>query len=336
MTGEGEDLRLRPSVQWGIIGYAILFLGNMLIKSRKEIVKFGKGIAKLGGWIAKGYRWLGKLGSVSGAIAKGYRGLAYLGSGKGAIAGLRFLIQSALAALLGSSGWIVAIVVAVVAALGYLIYRWVKNRERQTNRERPTPRWMGGRFKAGEALLVGERGPEVVRFDKGGYVIPNHALRVTAGRPHWRSLPAATAVTAARPQWDASIAAPAVTAGRPHWRSLPAAPAVTAGRPHWRSLPAAPAVTAGRPQLKPSSTLTTLTNATLTALRSPLPSVRNPSVTTLFPIPWLYGPGAATRVISPHGVTDIFEIEEEGGDVVIRVHNPYGALRRTGEGLMFR
>jgi hypothetical protein len=35
-------------------------------------------------------------------------------------------------------------------------------------------------------------------------------------------------------------------------------------------------------------------------------------------------------------VTDFFEIEEQGGDVVIRVHNPYGALRRAGEGLMFR
>ncbi len=45
-----------------------------------------------------------------------------------------------------------------------------------------------------------------------------------------------------------------------------------------------------------------------------------PRVTTL--IPWQYAPGAATRIIGPHGVTDVFEIEEEGGDVVTRVHNP--------------
>jgi len=62
-------------------------------------------------------------------------------------------------------------------------------------------------------------------------------------------------------------------------------------------------------------------------------------VTTLIPwtlIPGLSFPGRAVRAIGPRGVTDFFEIEEEGGDVVIRVHNPYGALRRAGEGLMFR
>ncbi len=34
----------------------------------------------------------------------------------------------------------------------------------------------GGRFSAGDTMLVGERGPELVRFDTAGEVIPNHEL----------------------------------------------------------------------------------------------------------------------------------------------------------------
>ena len=370
MTGEGKDRRLRPAVQWAaVIGALVLFV-PWLIKQVKEIAKIGKEIAEIGKWIAgigKGIAKFGKgIAKFGKAIVGSYGWLVKLGGGSGAIAGLRFLIQSAIASLLGSPGWIAAIVVAVVAALGYLIYRWVKNRER------PTPRWMGGRFRAGEALLVGERGPEVVRFDRGGSVIPNHALR--AKRPKWRpssestaqfvlarllASPAAIASIASivvagiaalgrrlyrkattigwpKLHWRSLLAAPAVTAGRPHWWTLPVAPSVTAARQHGRPSPAAPAVTAERPQLRPSSALTALTNVALSALRAPLPSVRNPSVTTFFPWPSVPGYMKATRAIGPHGVTDFFEIEEEGGDVVIRVHNPYGALRRAGEGLMFR
>ena len=40
----------------------------------------------------------------------------------------------------------------------------------------PIPRAKGGPFKAGQTLLVGERGPEIVKFDRGGNVIPNHNL----------------------------------------------------------------------------------------------------------------------------------------------------------------
>ncbi|HOQ47904.1 MAG TPA: hypothetical protein PK157_21525, partial [Bryobacteraceae bacterium] len=173
MTGEGKDRRLRPAVQWAAVIGALVWFGPWLIKQVKEIAKIGKWIAEIGKGIAgigKGIAKFGKgIAKFGKAIVGSYGWLVKLGGGS-AIAGLRFLIQNAIALLLGSPGWIAAIVVAVVAALGYLIYRWVKNRER------PTPRWMGGRFRAGEALLVGERGPEVVRFDRGGSVIPNHAL----------------------------------------------------------------------------------------------------------------------------------------------------------------
>ena len=41
----------------------------------------------------------------------------------------------------------------------------------------PTPKQHGGFFSAGQQLLVGERGPEVVRFPRPGYVAPTQELR---------------------------------------------------------------------------------------------------------------------------------------------------------------
>lgn len=45
----------------------------------------------------------------------------------------------------------------------------------------PTPRQHGGFFAAGQQLLVGENGPEVVRFPRPGYVAPRQELRRGGG-----------------------------------------------------------------------------------------------------------------------------------------------------------
>lgn len=42
---------------------------------------------------------------------------------------------------------------------------------------------IGGPFNPWDNLLVGERGPEMVRFDRGGTVVPNAALGSTTGSP---------------------------------------------------------------------------------------------------------------------------------------------------------
>jgi len=155
--------------------YVDLFSGktfrNFLPKMKKLIDKAGKRTMK-GALLKKiattgvkktGIKALGALPLIGNFIDIGS---AIYRFSKGDVVGGFLSLGSAIPVL----GWGIA---AIDIAREFGAFEGSILQKQQVDSEKAT----GGDFVSGERMLVGERGPEIVQFDRAGTVIPNHTLK---------------------------------------------------------------------------------------------------------------------------------------------------------------
>ena len=155
--------------------YVDLFSGktfrNFLPKMQKLINKAGKNTMK-GALLKKiattgvkktGIKALGALPLIGNFIDIGS---AIYRFSKGDVVGGFLSLGSAIPVL----GWGIA---AIDIAREFGAFEGSILQKQQIDSEKAT----GGDFVSGERMLVGERGPEIVQFDRAGTVIPNHTLK---------------------------------------------------------------------------------------------------------------------------------------------------------------
>ena len=157
--------------------YVDLFSGktfrNFLPKMKKLIDKAGKRTMK-GALLKKvatigvkktGIKALGALPLIGNFIDIG---AAIYRFSKGDIVGGFLSLGSAIPVL----GWGIA---AIDIAREFGAFEGSILQKKQNNVD--SEKAIGGDFVSGERMLVGERGPEIVQFDRSGTVIPNHTLK---------------------------------------------------------------------------------------------------------------------------------------------------------------
>ena len=157
--------------------YIDLFSGrtfkNFLPKMQKLISKAGKRTMK-GALLKKvanigikktGIKALGALPLIGNFIDIG---AAIYRFSKGDIVGGFLSLGSAIPVL----GWGIA---AIDIAREFGAFEGSILQKKQNNVD--SEKAIGGDFVSGERMLVGERGPEIVQFDRSGTVIPNHTLK---------------------------------------------------------------------------------------------------------------------------------------------------------------
>jgi len=157
--------------------YVDLFSGktfrNFLPKMKKLIDKAGKRTTK--GFLLKkiaqkgiqktGIKALGALPLVGNFIDVG---AAIYRFSKGDVVGGFLSLGSAIPVL----GWGIA-AIDIAREFGAFEGSILQKKKINVDSEKAT----GGRFIQNERMLVGERGPEIVQFDRAGTVIPNHTLK---------------------------------------------------------------------------------------------------------------------------------------------------------------
>ena len=157
--------------------YVDLFSGktfrNFLPKMKKLIDKAGKRTMK-GALLKKvatigvkktGIKALGALPLIGNFIDIG---AAIYRFSKGDIVGGFLSLGSAIPVL----GWGIA-AIDIAREFGAFEGSILQKKQNYVDSEKAT----GGDFVSGERMLVGERGPEIVQFDRSGTVIPNHTLK---------------------------------------------------------------------------------------------------------------------------------------------------------------
>ena len=157
--------------------YVDLFSGktfrNFLPKMKKLIDKAGRRTTK--GFLLKkvaqqgikktGIKALGALPLIGNFIDIGS---AIYRFSKGDIVGGFLSLGSAIPIL----GWGIA-AIDIAREFGAFEGTILEKKKTNVDSEKAT----GGDFVSGERMLVGERGPEIVQFDRAGTVIPNHTLK---------------------------------------------------------------------------------------------------------------------------------------------------------------
>ena len=159
--------------------YVDLFSGktfrNFLPKMKKLIDKAGKRTMK-GALLKKvatigvkktGIKALGALPLIGNFIDIGS---AIYRFSKGDVVGGFLSLGSAIPVL----GWGIA---AIDIAREFGAFEGSILQKKQNNVNVDSEKAIGGDFVARERMLVGERGPEIVQFDRSGTVIPNHTLK---------------------------------------------------------------------------------------------------------------------------------------------------------------
>ena len=157
--------------------YIDLFTGktfrNFLPKMKKLIDKAGKRttkgflLKKVGTKLAKktGLKALGALPLIGNFIDIGS---AIYRFSKGDVVGGFLSLGSAIPVL----GWGIA-AIDIAREFGAFEGSILQKKQNKVDSEKA----IGGDFVSGERMLVGERGPEIVQFDRAGTVIPNHTLK---------------------------------------------------------------------------------------------------------------------------------------------------------------
>ena len=157
--------------------YVDLFSGktfrNFLPKMKKLIDKAGKRTTK--GFLLRkiaqkgiqktGIKALGALPLVGNFIDVG---AAIYRFSKGDVVGGFLSLGSAIPVL----GWGIA-AIDIAREFGAFEGSILQKKQNKVDSEKA----IGGDFVSGERMLVGERGPEIVQFDRSGTVIPNHTLK---------------------------------------------------------------------------------------------------------------------------------------------------------------